>query len=457
MKILSSQYTLPRQLLTFLLLTLSPSIPYTLIKKTSLLYVLAFCSFLTFTPLFANSSPNLISWDSLTALYYKHQNPTAAHHHLEERLKHYPLETQSLLLLARLNLQGSPIEDILLSIPTDSQTTHQGAPLIQLGEWYFAAGQFSKAIYYWSDLYKRLPQSPLAAQALYQWGSTLVLMHREGLADSAESIFTELLKLQKPSGPFYSLALEGIAKSRLAQKEPSSAKDALLKALETAAPQQIPGLYLLLYQASRMSKDLSGRDYYKNILKTQYPQSPEYRSLTTAAPQIQNESPPQNKTLSDSTTQALTPGTLVNPVENPYQGANTTNVRTDSLYSNKADTLSSSRLQVQNGSLSSGQSGLSNQSIQSSPKTRVQASASPHQTTRFAVQLGSFQNRENASRRLSELKFMGIPLNPQPEASANGQKWLILSPSFTQRRAAEDYLEKYIVPKQLPHYIIELN
>lgn len=392
-------------------------------QKSLVNYIRTFlvCTLLL-SPIYAQKT-HLISWDSLQTLY-KCQHHEEAYHHIQERLKIYPLETRSLLMLAGMTQEGFQVEDLLLSVPAESLSRQDGETLYRLGQWYFAAGKYPLAIENFSKLTKLVPKGKYTSAALNGWGHSLLLQYRDTLADSAEQLFLLQLARHKVGEPSYAFALEGIAKARLAQKIPASAKDALEMALETAPVEQKPALYLLLYQAARMSRDAVGRDIYKKTLLTDYPYSPEAQSLLKSGAATTNTSANIGTSTIAPTPRDTTPITLTPPVIN---------------------TSDTAHLQTANDTAAK------NQTITNRNNTEAVIPKG------FFLQLGSFLSDANASRRAEELVRAGIPAKPVLKTEKGAAKWLVVVGPYSTRAMAEKFAVDSLAPKEIPFYILTNN
>jgi hypothetical protein len=153
----------------------------------------------------------------------------------------------------------------------------------RLGQYHYAAGKYHLAIPYFREYVRRYPQGDWQEPALYWMGRACLALaqsrpDRAAYLDSGLAYFQRLRDLGPPDGYYHALALEGIAKARLARGDREGAWQAAQGALEKAPEDERASILLL---AAQLRRDVD-REEERRLLRRladEHPRSPEVRHL----------------------------------------------------------------------------------------------------------------------------------------------------------------------------------
>ncbi|MBF0429864.1 MAG: SPOR domain-containing protein [Fibrobacteria bacterium] len=201
------------------------------------------------------------------------------------RLKADSQEIFSLNLLGKLTTKGEDsyqyYQKVLKAKNIEKYPAEREAAYYKLGQYFYARGQYIQAISFFKKNIFLFPKGDAFAQNMYWAGNACLNYSRvqEAFIDSAEAVFTELLRILSPKQYYYSLALEGMAKVRMHKNQLESAEETVNMALETASEDQKPGLYFLMYDIAKKQSKVSLQASWKEKIVARYPGSLEGRYL----------------------------------------------------------------------------------------------------------------------------------------------------------------------------------
>lgn len=371
----------------------------------------------------------MTAYDSLISLAQNHQLDRAKQL-AKKILEAEPQNENVLLVMSKLQTTGDSSYYYLTKSSFKGLKDRNGENLYLLGQYAYAKGNWRESNQQFEKLIKSHPQSMYILPSMYWWGNGLLELGDKKSLDSAEQVFLRLLQEQGLQDHYYSLALEGVAKSRLKRKLPAKAKDALMMALESSPQEQAPHLLLLTALTSKQIRDSVGYNYYRDKLIKQYPESMESLYIGQKfgteknsplekpwAKKNQPPSPPPSATGSTSTVQV--PSTPA-PPEVP-------------ILNNPAAEKTSSK-------------------PQGTPPT-----STPEKILPFYLQFGAFSVLANAESRFSQLKQLPLKISIEQRNREGSTIHVLVSEGFATREEAQQFAEAQIKPKGIPFYILQKN
>ncbi|MFC1584616.1 SPOR domain-containing protein [Fibrobacterota bacterium] len=206
-----------------------------------------------------------------------------------QRSKENPRDAFSLFMLAKLTLDGSQSTgffDKVMKISEDADKKEEA--MYRTAQYHYARGDYPRAISFFRKNISKYPRGNWIVSARY-WMGQACLNHgltSPAYVDSAESQYLILLQSLPVRHYYYTMALEGLAKVRLAKNQIEMAIETINMALETAPSDQRSNLrYLSFIIAGRMSDYLS-QDFYAEKLLSEYPHSLESGYLLRKYPEF---------------------------------------------------------------------------------------------------------------------------------------------------------------------------
>ena len=153
----------------------------------------------------------------------------------------------------------------------------------RLGQFHYAAGKYHLAIPFFREYVKLHPKGDWKEPAHYWMGSACLSLvqsrtDRAVYLDTAVVYFQRLMDMTPNDQYYHALALEGMAKVRLAKGDWAGAWEAAKAALEKA-PEDERASILLLAAQLRRNVDRDEERRLLERLATEHPQSPEVRHL----------------------------------------------------------------------------------------------------------------------------------------------------------------------------------
>lgn len=280
----------------------------------------------------------------------------------------------------------------------------------RLGQFNYAAGKYHLAIPFFRDYIRLFPKGDWKDPAYYWMGNACLSLaqsrpDRAAYLDSGAAYFQALFSRLKPDDYYRPLALEGLARAKIAKGDREGAWQSALEALDKAPDEEKPPLLLISAQL-RQGADREEEKGLMARLINQYPQSPEARYLRKL------------NAGADTSRWKAGPG-LPRPAPPPAK---------DSISDARTN---SSRKVTETSAL---------------PKAATAETAKAAPARRFALQLGAFSQAGNAQAMMASVAKLG--LNPELVESERGGKrmYQVRLGRFATSDEAEEYARKELKP-----------
>jgi tetratricopeptide (TPR) repeat protein len=200
----------------------------------------------------------------------------------QRRLKDNPQDVFSLFMMGKLSFDGNESRYYFEKVIELASTgPEKEEALYRLAQFYFAKGQYHKAISFYRKVIEQYPEGMWITAASYWLGQACLNYGTEKpeYIDTAETQYINLLQSLSAGHYYYTMALEGLAKVRIEKDKWEAAFEAIALALETAPQDQRSHLLFLAVIATGNLKDTVGQKYYAGKLISEYPHSLEATGL----------------------------------------------------------------------------------------------------------------------------------------------------------------------------------
>lgn len=308
-----------------------------------------------------------------------------------------------------------------------------GESRFRLGQYHYAAGKYHLAIPYFRDYLRLHPKGDWREPAQYWMGSACLALaqsrpDRAAYLDTALAYLRKLLELSPPEQYYHALALEGMAKVRLAKGDLPGAWEAVQGALEKAPEDERASILLLAAQLRRNADRDAERRFLARLAK-EHPQSPEVRHLRRL-----NGNPDPSRWRAPAVPGAPRPAT------------DTAGVRKDSVKSVTAAAASPGP-------------GTRDQAAQGTAVAANETAVAAQGTVAaaYTLQLGAFAQAANAQGMIAELSRMGF--SPEMSESSRGGKkiYQVRLGRFATMEEAQEYARINLKPRKLLSQAVPLN
>ncbi len=191
----------------------------------------------------------------------------------------------ALCMMAKLSLDAKRSSELFKKvIQLRGASPEAEESFFRLGQYYYASGKYHQAIPYFRDYLKLFPTGNWHEPARYWMGNACLAYAQSkpdkiSYLDSAFAYFEQLGDTKKPDEYYFPLAMEGLAKAKIAKGDRDGAMDAVQGAIAKAPEEEQASLLLLsaqLWQGFNREKE---KEAIQKLVK-RYPQSPEIRYLT---------------------------------------------------------------------------------------------------------------------------------------------------------------------------------
>jgi len=189
-----------------------------------------------------------------------------------------------LLMMGKLSPEGKPSAEFFKkAIKAGGTSAEAEEAHFRLGQYEYAAGKYHLAIPYFRDYVRLFPSGDWKDPAYYWMGNACLSLaqsrtDKAAYLDSGAAYFQTLLTRLKPDDYYHPLALEGLARAKIAKGDRDGAWQAALEALDKAPDEEKPPLLLISAQL-RQGVDREEEKGLMTRLLIHYPQSPEARYL----------------------------------------------------------------------------------------------------------------------------------------------------------------------------------
>lgn len=187
-------------------------------------------------------------------------------------------------MAGKLSLAGKASAEHFLGVLESGKTGPEAEESrFRLGQFHYAAGKYHLAIPCFREYIRLHPRGDWQEPALYWMGRACLALaqsraDRAAYLDSGLVYFQRLRDLEPPDRYYHALALEGIAKTRLAQGDREGARQAAQGALDKAPEDERAAILLL---AAQLRRDVDREEERRLLRKLaeEHPLSPEVRHL----------------------------------------------------------------------------------------------------------------------------------------------------------------------------------